>query len=183
MRHIIKIAALALLPLVLGGYAQAAENEGKVITLSCDGTLTRTYYGANKPADREPFQTTTVVVNLDEQTMFFLGYILPIYDVDEASINFGARQIAVDYGFSVAITGIFDRLPQKFRQLGGSLARSGRLATHVIVKRGNVRIVGVRQVLSIGKQTRNPTVQQEVSSDSAENPLAKSRATVRAGDD
>jgi hypothetical protein len=60
-----------------------------VITLSCDGTLTRTYYGTNKPADREPFQTTTVVVNLDEQTMFFLGYILPIYDVDEASINFG----------------------------------------------------------------------------------------------
>jgi hypothetical protein len=37
--------------------------------------------------------------------------------------------------------------------------------------------------LSIGKQTRNPTVQQEVSSDSAENPLAKSRATVCAGDD
>jgi hypothetical protein len=30
-----------------------------------------------------------VVENLDEQTMFFLGYILPIYDVDEASINFG----------------------------------------------------------------------------------------------
>jgi hypothetical protein len=28
----------------------------------------------------------------------------------EASINFGARQIAVDYGFSVAITGILDRL-------------------------------------------------------------------------
>jgi hypothetical protein len=110
MRHIIKIAALALLPLVLGGHARAAENEGKVITLSCDGTLTRTYYGANKPADREPFQTTGVVVNLDEQTMFFLGYVVPIYDVDEASINFGARQIAVDYGFSVAITGILDRL-------------------------------------------------------------------------
>jgi hypothetical protein len=103
--HIIKITALALLPLVLGGHARAAENEGKVITLSCD-----TYYGANKPADRESFQTTTVVENLDEQTMFFLGYILPIYDVDEASINFGARQIVVDYGFSVAITGILDRL-------------------------------------------------------------------------
>ena len=58
-----------------------------MITLSCDGTLTRTYYGANKPADREPFQTTTVVVNLDEQTMVFLGYIVPIYDVDEASLT------------------------------------------------------------------------------------------------
>ena len=33
MRHIIEIAALALLPLVPGDYAPAAENEGKVITL------------------------------------------------------------------------------------------------------------------------------------------------------
>jgi hypothetical protein len=110
MRHIIKIAALALLPLVLGGHARAAENEEKVITLSCDGTLTRTYYGANKPADREPFQTTTLIVNLDEQTVFFLGYVVPIFDVDEANINFGTRQIVVDYGFSVGITGILDRL-------------------------------------------------------------------------
>ena len=109
MRHIIKIAALALLPLVLGGQARAAENEGKVITLSCDGTLTRTYYGANKPADREPFQTTTVVANLDEQTVFFLGYVVPIDEVDEASINFGGMQI-VDYGFSIAIRGNIDRV-------------------------------------------------------------------------
>jgi hypothetical protein len=35
--------ALALLPLVLGGHARAAENEPKVITLSCDGMLTPTY--------------------------------------------------------------------------------------------------------------------------------------------
>ena len=90
------------------GHARAAENEPKVITLSCDGTLTRTY-GANKPADPEPLQKTGVVVNLDEQTVFFLGYVVPIYDVDEASINFGARQI-VDYGFSVAITGNIDRV-------------------------------------------------------------------------
>jgi hypothetical protein len=55
MRPLIKTAALALLPLVLGGHAQAAGNEGTVITLSCDGTLTRTY-GANKPADPEPLQ-------------------------------------------------------------------------------------------------------------------------------
>ena len=44
------------------GHAQAAENEPKVITLSCDGTLTRTY-GANKPADHsEPLQKTGAVV-------------------------------------------------------------------------------------------------------------------------
>jgi hypothetical protein len=108
MRHIIKIAAMALVPFVLGGHARAAENEGKVITLSCDGTLTRTY-GANKPADPEPLQKTGMVVNLNEQTVFFLGSVVPINKVDDASINFGARQI-VDYGFSVGITGILDRL-------------------------------------------------------------------------
>jgi hypothetical protein len=86
---------------------QAAENEGKVITLSCDGTLTRTY-GANKPADPEPLQKTGAVVNLDEQTVFFLGYVVPIESVDEASIDFGARQI-VDYGFIIGITGHIDR--------------------------------------------------------------------------
>jgi hypothetical protein len=32
-------------------------------------------------------------VNLDEQTVFFLGYVVPIESVDEASINFGARQV------------------------------------------------------------------------------------------
>jgi hypothetical protein len=79
-----------------------------VITLSCDGTLTR-IYSANKPADDpEPLQKTGAVVNLDEQTVFFLGYVVPIESVDEVSINFGARQ-AVEYGFIIAITGHIDR--------------------------------------------------------------------------
>jgi hypothetical protein len=108
MKHLIKTAPLALLLLVLGGDAQAAENEAKVITLSCDGTLTR-IYSANKPADDpEPLQKTGAVVNLDEQTVFFLGYVVPIESVDEVSINFGARQ-AVEYGFIIAITGYIDR--------------------------------------------------------------------------
>ncbi len=107
MRHPIKAAALALLLLVLGGHAQAAQSEGKVITLSCNGTLTRTY-GANKPADPEPLQKTGAVVNLDELTVFFLGYVVPIERVDEATISFGASQ-TVDYGFIIAITGHIDR--------------------------------------------------------------------------
>ena len=105
-RHCAGTTALALLPLVSGGHAQAAENEGKVIT-TCDGTLFR-IYGANKPADPEPLQKTGAVVNLNEQTVFFLGYVVPIESVDEASINFGARQ-AVDYGFIIGITGHIDR--------------------------------------------------------------------------
>jgi hypothetical protein len=49
-----------------------------------------------------------VIVNLDE-TVFFLGYVAPIDDVEEASINFGARLI-VDYGFSLVIMGNIDRV-------------------------------------------------------------------------
>jgi hypothetical protein len=107
MTHLIRIAALPLLPLVLVGHVQAAENEGKAITLSCEGTLTRTY-AANKPSDPEPLQTARVVVNLDDQTVFFLGYVVPIESVDEASIKFGGRQI-VDFGFSIGIRGHIDR--------------------------------------------------------------------------
>jgi len=107
MRHVIKIAALPLLPLVLGGHARGAENEGKVITLSCEGTLTRTY-GADKPSDPEPLQKTGAVVNLDEQTVFFLGYVVPIKSVDGAIINFSGTLI-VDYGFSISISGHIDR--------------------------------------------------------------------------
>jgi hypothetical protein len=77
----------------------AAENEPKVITLSCDGTLTATY-GANKPKNMEASQKISVVVNLDDQTVFFLGHVVPIYDFDQASINFGGRQM-VDYGFRI----------------------------------------------------------------------------------
>jgi len=106
MRRIIKSAALALLPLVLIGHARA--NERKVITLSCEGTLTPSY-GANKLEAPQLLQKTGVVINLDEQTVFFLGYVIPIYDVDEASINFGGRQ-AVEYGFSIAIRGNIDRI-------------------------------------------------------------------------
>ena len=51
MRQITKIAALALLPLVLGGHARA--DEPKVITLFCEGTLTPTTVLINqKPLSR-----------------------------------------------------------------------------------------------------------------------------------
>jgi hypothetical protein len=98
--------ALALLPLVLG-YARAAKDEPKVITLSCDGMLTPTY-GDNKPADPQPLQKASVVADLNGQTVLFLGYIAPIEGVEGASIHFGGRQI-VDYGFIVEISGNIDR--------------------------------------------------------------------------
>ena len=36
MRRFLKVAALALLPILLAGQARATETEGKVITLSCE---------------------------------------------------------------------------------------------------------------------------------------------------
>ena len=99
--------ALARLPLVLGGHARADEDEPKVITLSCDGMLTPTY-GDNKPADPQPLQNASVVADLNEQTVFFLGYVAPIEGVEGASIHFGGRQI-VDYGFIVEISGNINR--------------------------------------------------------------------------
>ena len=99
---------LLILLSTAGQYARAiAENEPKVITLSCDGTLTATY-GANKPKNMDASQKTSVVVNFDDQTVFFLGYVVPIYNVDQASINFGGRQM-VEYGFSISIRGHIDR--------------------------------------------------------------------------
>jgi hypothetical protein len=76
MRCITKTTALALLPLVLGIHARTAENEPKEFTLSCDGTLTRTS-DATKPMDMEVLQKISVVVNLNDQTVFFLGYVTP----------------------------------------------------------------------------------------------------------
>ena len=84
-----------------------AENEPNVITLSCGGMLTAAY-GANKPEAPKPLQQTGLVINVDEQTVFFLGYIVPIGDVDGANIEFGGTQ-TVEYGFRVAINGNIDR--------------------------------------------------------------------------
>src|SRR5215472_8768258 len=95
MRCITKTTQLALVPLVLGIHARTTENEPKEFTLSCDGTLTRTS-DANKPMHMEVLQKISVVVNLNDQTVFFLGYVIPISDVDQVSIDFGGRQI-VDY--------------------------------------------------------------------------------------
>jgi hypothetical protein len=99
--------ALALLPLVLVGHVRAAGNEPKVIALSCDGMVTRTY-GVDKPAAPQWLEKSSVIVNLDEGTIFFLGYIVPIEGLDGAMIHFGGRQI-VEYDFSVAISGNINR--------------------------------------------------------------------------
>jgi hypothetical protein len=86
---------LALLPLVLGGHARAAENEPKVITMFCDGMLTPTY-GANKPAMPQSAQKSTVIVNLDDQTIFY-GFNMAISgNIDRATGRMDATLIMSD---------------------------------------------------------------------------------------
>ena len=53
MGRIIKTTSFALLLLVLGNPARAAENEPHVIKLSCDGMLTG-IYGTSKPEASQP---------------------------------------------------------------------------------------------------------------------------------
>jgi hypothetical protein len=114
---IIKAAALALLPLVLGGHARAADNEPKVVTLSCDGTLTDTTR-TPFPLDHQPkpIEQMGVVANLNVRTVSFMGFVAPIINVDAASINFNGEQIgpvgkiANEAGNTVRIDGILDRV-------------------------------------------------------------------------
>ena len=93
MRHIIKITALALLPLALGNsHARAADPT--VITLSCDGTVTDTS-STPIPVDRKPklVEKMGVVANLNERTVYFIGFITPISTADAAAINFNGNTI------------------------------------------------------------------------------------------
>jgi hypothetical protein len=105
-----RIAAATILALLLmvGRHAHAADP--KVITLSCDGTSS-TRSGLVDDAKPEPTGKVGVVVNLDERTVSFLGYVARITDVDTANINFGGPQIGGNYnGYSIGITGNLDRV-------------------------------------------------------------------------
>jgi hypothetical protein len=88
MRHVIKNTSLALLLLLPGDHAPAADDAPNVMTLSCDGMLTATH-GANKPEALQPLQNTALVVNLDEQIFGLCRPHVPIEAVGEASIKFG----------------------------------------------------------------------------------------------
>jgi hypothetical protein len=105
MTNIIKITAIALLPLLLAGRgAQAVE--ATVITLSCDGTTT---LGDAKP---EPFNKIGVVVNFAEHTVSFLGYVVPITSVDAANVSFEGQVKTSSFGttLSMTVSGSVDRV-------------------------------------------------------------------------
>jgi hypothetical protein len=121
--------AVALALLLAGQYALTAENEPKVITLSCDGTVTRTTYPIPMSDTSQPVQNMGVVVNLDERTVSFMGYVAPMNYVDTANINFGGQQTGRLFpGFGTAtIGGILDRVT------GHMTAKATTSGTHTTV--------------------------------------------------
>jgi hypothetical protein len=92
-----RIAATTMLALLLmvGQHARAAEP--KVITLSCDGTFTN--------VTPEPMEKMGVVVNLDERTVSFAGYVARFKEADPGSIAFFGTQ-----DDEIGIMGVIDRI-------------------------------------------------------------------------
>ncbi len=130
MRHI-KTTALTLLLLILRGHAQAG-NEPRVITLSCNGTLTYTMIRDSRSLPEmspppEQIKKVDVVVNLDERMVSFLGYRARIGDVDAAHINFGERLIRHYEEFGVNFWGEIDSVTGRFDATAATLRSSATL--------------------------------------------------------
>jgi hypothetical protein len=100
MTSIIKISALALLSLVLGGHAQAIEPN--VIMLSCDGKLTNIKVRNAKP---QPINKMGLVVDFAERTISFQSHLVGIDKADVARISFSGENNAV-HGEIDRVTGV-----------------------------------------------------------------------------
>jgi hypothetical protein len=99
-------------------HAEAAEP--KVITLSCNGTLTETMFGQEQPP--EQMDNVGVVVNLDERTVSFLGSVVHIHNVDAAYMNFSETEH--DELFDVFTMGEIDRVTGYFEATRNTLMKS-----------------------------------------------------------
>jgi hypothetical protein len=107
-------AAVLIACVSMVGQHALAENEPKVITLSCDGTRTDTSSAPTIPIDHEPkpIEKMGVVANLNERTVSFQGWVAPIISVDAASINFDGEPIGTTqaHGYTQTIDGYLDRV-------------------------------------------------------------------------
>jgi hypothetical protein len=111
------VTAVLFALLLMAQQQAAAENDPKIVTLSCDGTITDTS-STPIPTDRDPkpIEKMGVVVNLNERTVSFIGFIAPISTVDAAAINFNGEligpvaQIGNKEGYTTRIDGILDRV-------------------------------------------------------------------------
>lgn len=90
MRKAFLFTPLLALLLISRQHTRAAETN--VITLSCDGTFT------NSDTMPEPVGSMDIVVNFDERTVYFLGYLARM-EVDATYIHFNLeRFVGVRFG-------------------------------------------------------------------------------------
>jgi hypothetical protein len=96
--------AVLLARLLMAQQQAAAENDPKIVTLSCDGIVKL----ESKP---EPTEKMGVVVNLEEKTVSFEGWVARIGYVDAALIQFGGKQLGQQIkGADITINGEIDRV-------------------------------------------------------------------------
>jgi len=100
MLSIVKLSALALLSLIVGGHAQASEPT--VIAFSCDGKLTNIKVKNTKP---QPISKVDLVVDFAERTVSFSGHLVGIDKADVAHISFSGENNAV-HGEIDRVTGV-----------------------------------------------------------------------------
>jgi hypothetical protein len=99
--------AVLLVALLLTAGQQTRAAEPQVITMSCDGT----YADTMNREQQESVQKMGLVVNLDERTVSFVGYVARIDQVDAANIHFGGEQIGGrNVGLSIGMMGDVDRV-------------------------------------------------------------------------
>ena len=84
MRKAFLFTPLLALLLISRQHTRAAETN--VITLSCDGTFT------NSDTMPEPVGSMDIVVNFDERTVYFLGYlarmeVMPLYPLQLGEVH------------------------------------------------------------------------------------------------
>jgi hypothetical protein len=100
MTSIIKISALALLLLVLGGQARATGPT--VIAFSCDGKLTNIKVRNAKP---QPISKMDLVVDFAGRTVSFSSHLVGIDKADVAHISFSGENNTV-HGEIDRVTGV-----------------------------------------------------------------------------
>jgi hypothetical protein len=100
------IVIAVLLALILMAEQQARAAEPKLVALSCDGSITGTVFSKPKPTEK-----MGVVVNLEEQTVSFEGWVARIEYADATLIRFGGKQLGQQIkGMDITILGQIDRV-------------------------------------------------------------------------
>jgi hypothetical protein len=117
MRRII-VTAMVLLPLLLGSH-ERAHNDHAVVRWGAD--LLAYHRQQTIPGGTEQLPKVGVIVNLNEGTVSFLGYVAHINSADAAYVQFGGKGIGVQFeGAKINIMGEIDRVTGRMEATFGT---------------------------------------------------------------